>query len=195
MKKSATRTVATGLVGFSVLTLAGVAILGMNPGGSTRAPAAADAAVPSTAAVVRPVDLSIPRLALKQKLVGLGVASGGVMQLPPESGAGWWTGSAVPGQPGVAVVAGFIRSGKAAPGAFVHLKALKQHDQISIKLSNGSRSTYEVTSIRTYPQGTLPATELSSTTGQPVLKLVTTGGALKPGDPNENVVVTGMKLP
>lgn len=192
MKKSATRTVATGLVGFSVLTLAGVAILGMNPGGTTHQPAAV-AAAPTAAA--HPVELSIPRLALRQKLVSLGVATGNVMQLPPATGAGWWTGSAVPGQPGVTVVAGFIRSGRTTPGAFAHLKALKQHDRISIGLSDGTRPTYEVASIRRYPEGTLPATELSSAAGKPVLKLVTTGGALRPGDPNENVVVTGVKLP
>ena len=194
MNKNTTRAIAGGVAGFTVLTLAGVTILGLSPAGPKAAPQAEAVVPPVTSAYVSPTEIDIPVMHLKKKLSTLGNAAGGVMQLPPNDGAGWWTGSAVPGRPGGAVVTGFIRTERNTPGVFVHLDALRTHDNIMIALSDGTTSTFRVTSIKAYPAGTLPSTQIFAHSSHPVLKLVTTGGGLKPSDPSENVVVTGDKV-
>jgi hypothetical protein len=192
MNKASLRVICVGLAGFTALSLAGIVALGMNPGGHHDTPTVG--VQRASAHHARPVRIRIPHLGIDRPVVSLG-ARGSTMQLPPAAGVGWWSGSVPPGQPGVSVVTGFIRTSTGAPGVFTRLRDLKPRDRICFTLTDGSQTTYVVTSMQAYPAGTLPSNQIFTGASDPVLKLVTTGGALKPGDPNENVVVTSLTEP
>lgn len=133
--------------------------------------------------------LSIPAMGLHTKLTQLGSTKQQTMQLPQPRRAGWFTGSVAPGQPGVSVVAGFIRGNSQVPGVFAHLNKLKAHQQIAVRRADGKTATYRVDSIHTYASGHFPTDKVYIHTTKPLLRLVTTGGSLHRNDPRGNVVV------
>ena len=72
------------------------------------------AAVPgplATAAVARPTALIVPAIGIRTRLIHLGLAKAGALQVPGSAAvAGWYTGSPRPGAIGAAVIAGHIDS-------------------------------------------------------------------------------------
>lgn len=133
--------------------------------------------------------LSIPAMNLHTRLVKLGSTKQQNMQLPKPRQAGWFTGSVAPGQPGVSVIAGFIRGNTQVPGAFARLAKLKPHQPITVRRADGKTARYRVDSIHTYAHGHFPVNRVYVHTTQPLLRLITTGGSLHKHDPRGNVVV------
>lgn len=188
------RTLATiGLVAVSATAFGGasMAALSHGQGGAATPSYVADSAAPSPQPPVsEPTALSIPSIGVSQQLVRLQVQGGNTMQLPPYGGVGWFTGSAQPGAPGAAVVAGYIGSPD-KPGAFVNLAKLGRGDRIAVARQDGSTAEFTVTDIRAYAPGKLPLDQIYAASS-PTLRIVTTGGSLRPGEPNRNVVVTSV---
>lgn len=181
-----------GLVAVSATAFGGasMAALSHGQGGSAAAPSyVADArARSSQAPISEPTALSIPAIGVHQSLVRLDVEAGNTMQLPPYTGVGWFTGSKEPGAPGAAVIAGYIGNAD-KPGAFVNLAKLVRGADIAVSRQDGSIADFTVTGIAAYAPGKLPLDQIYAAPG-PTLRIVTTGGALRPGEPNRNVVVT-----
>lgn len=104
----------------------------------------------------------------------------------PVAKVGWYDGSAAPGSPGTSILVGFI-AGRGA--VFARLADLHRGDVITVRRQDNRSVSYIVDSIRGYRPGTLPASIYTNTT-RPLLRLVSCGGALRPGQPAENVVVS-----
>ncbi len=136
-----------------------------------------------------PVTLSIPNIGLDTRLVPLEATTEGMMELPPVKRAGWYTGSVTPGESGLTVLAGYIRRSTNEPGIFKNLRRLRIGQPIVVDRADGASANYLVTRIESYEKGSFPAEEVYASGSEPELRMVTTGGALKNGDPLGNVVV------
>src|SRR5262245_23285150 len=85
------------------------------------------ASTPAATSTVVPKRIDIPALSLKAPLMKLGLTSAGDVELPPfdkPSTAGWYTGSAVPGDSGAAVIIGHVDT-KSAPAVFYRLRDMR----------------------------------------------------------------------
>jgi LPXTG-site transpeptidase (sortase) family protein len=129
------------------------------------------------AAVVTATTLTVPRLAIRRSaLVDLGIDAAGVL-VPPESTAvaGWYTGSAVPGQVGSTVIAGHVDS-YAGPGVFFHLDRMRAGDLVSVGRSDGVAVRFRVTDVVVVPKDAFPTQQVYGLTPGPELRLITCGG-------------------
>lgn len=136
----------------------------------------------------RPTRLSIPSIGVDERLARLGSTVEGTMELPPYAGLGWYTGSAAPGAAGAAIVTGYIGD-DARPGALAELGRLRRGDRVSVRRDDGSIADFAVVEIHGYAPHELPLRELYAA-NRPTLRIVTTGGSLRPGLPDRNIVVS-----
>jgi LPXTG-site transpeptidase (sortase) family protein len=135
-------------------------------------PGAQPAAVVATATT-----LDVPRLRIAQSsLLELGVDAAGAL-VPPASTAvaGWYTGSAVPGQVGPTVIAGHVDS-YAGPGIFYRLDTLRPGDLVSVGRSDGVTVRYRVTEVLSVPKDAFPTDHVYGPTPDAELRLITCGG-------------------
>lgn len=135
--------------------------------------------------------LVIPAMGVRTHLVKLGSSFDKTMELPPQQGAGWFTGSVSPGQPGVTIVTGFIKGKSQKPGVFARLGDLAKGDKIKVTRTDGDAAVFKVTDIKAYASGNFPTERVYASSKTPLIRLVTTGGSLKPGNPAGNMVVYG----
>jgi LPXTG-site transpeptidase (sortase) family protein len=130
------------------------------------------AAVAATAST-----LDVPRLGIsRSSLVGLGVDNAGEL-VPPASiaAAGWFTGSAVPGQVGPTVIAGHVDSYE-GPGIFFRLDTLRPGDLVAVGRSDGVTVRYRVTDVATVAKDAFPTQAIYGPSPGPELRLITCGG-------------------
>lgn len=145
---------------------------------------------PAQAASV-PVSLSIPAIGVNTSLQELGLSASGALNPPTDTTqAGWYTGSAVPGQPGPAVLAGHVDSYQ-GPAVFFYLHDLAPGDPVTVTLSNGSSVAFTVSEVDTYPKDQFPTTAVYGARPDPELRLITCGGPFdsSAGSYVDNVVV------
>jgi sortase (surface protein transpeptidase) len=140
------------------------------------------------------VRLSIPAIGVDGGLQHLGLnADHKTMQLPAASQAGWFKQSATPGETGPTIIVGYIASRK-GPGVFSRLGRLKVGSHIALRRADGTEVVYGVDKVANYPAKTFPTSKIYAPTRQPTLRLITCGGALRPGGPIGNVVVYGHQV-
>jgi len=183
---SATATAPSGPAG--AIPPAGAAL----PGASTAPPADAHAPSGSPGAaqsgpgggfptvapsvIAEPVSLTIPLIGVSTSLITLGRAADGTMQVPASTAvAGWYTGSALPGAIGPAVIVGHVDS-RAGPGVFFRLSQLRRGDRVYVTRADGTTAVFRVTSVRTYPKDALPEKAIYGATQDPEVRLITCGG-------------------
>jgi hypothetical protein len=121
--------------------------------------------------------LDVPRLRIsRSSLVELGVDGAGVL-VPPAAVdvAGWFTGSAVPGQVGPTVIAGHVDSYE-GPGIFYRLDTLRPGDLVVVGRSDGVAVRYRVTDVQRAPKDAFPTRQVYGPTPGPELRLITCGG-------------------
>jgi LPXTG-site transpeptidase (sortase) family protein len=143
------------------------------------------------APVASPVSLTIPLIGVKTNLITLGLAQGGVMQVPTSTTvAGWYTGSPRPGSIGSAIIVGHIDS-VSRPGVFFRLTELRRGDDVFVKRADGTTVEFRVTSIQTYLKDQFPTEKVYGPTPDAELRLITCGGAFDPatGHYLSNIVV------
>jgi len=146
------------------------------------APAGPIAAVPPAAGHLpaRPTELTIPVIAVRTRLVYLGLTSSGALQVPAATSvAGWYTGSSRPGAVGPAVIVGHIDS-YTGPGIFYRLADLHAGDRIYLRRSDGTLVVFRVTAVRVYPKDRFPTQSVYGPTPDPELRLITCGGTFDP---------------
>jgi LPXTG-site transpeptidase (sortase) family protein len=161
------------------------------PGPSASSPASMPSAPQTSASVpaVHPIALQIPSIAVDTSLEQLGVAADGTLQTPADPRhAGWFTGSAVPGEPGPVVVAGHVDS-RSGPAVFAHLKKLKAGASITVTLGGGKRVAYRVTSVVAYAKDKFPTQAVYGAVPDSELRLITCGGAFVDGEYVDDVIV------
>jgi LPXTG-site transpeptidase (sortase) family protein len=125
---------------------------------------------------VRPQRLRIPSIGVDTSLETLGVSRLGRLRPPvnPQR-AGWFPGSAVPGELGPAVVAGH-RDSKVGPAVFWRLTDLRLGDTVIVTRSDGVTVRFEVAQIRRVPRASFPTEQVYGATPDSMLRLITCGG-------------------
>jgi Sortase domain len=129
------------------------------------------------AAVATATTLDVPQLGIsRSSLTELAVDDAGAL-IPPSSiaVAGWFTGSAVPGEVGPTVIAGHVDS-YAGPGVFYRLDTLRPGDLVTVGRSDGAAVRYRVTDVVSVPKDAFPTRQVYGPTPGPELRLITCGG-------------------
>ncbi len=111
-----------------------------------------------TGPVAVPLQLQMPSISVNAPVTGVGITANDVMDAPMGPAkdpvwqqAFWYRGSAVPGTPSTALIAGHI-SGLGSPGVFAHIDRLTPGDPIVVHdTRNGLDVRFSVTGSRSYP--------------------------------------------
>ena len=160
------------------------------PATTTRAAAPSSTRPPSRPSP--PVRVEIPAIGVSSRLVRLGLNADGTMQVPGDYDlAGWFTGGAMPGQDGPAVISGHVDS-KTGPAVFYRLRDLRPGDSVRVQRAAGDWLAFEVTGTARYAKTAFPTEAVFGPVTGPVLRLITCGGDFDraSGHYLDNMVVT-----
>jgi sortase (surface protein transpeptidase) len=141
-----------------------------------------------------PVRVEIPAIGVATPLQRLGRAGNGTIEVPhgPDKWdvAGWYKDGTRPGDPGSAVILGHVDS-KSGPAVFYRLRELRRGDRVEVVRAGGSRLAFTVQRVEQYPKRRFPTAEVYYPTLEPMLRLVTCGGAFNAatGHYTDNVIV------
>ncbi len=165
-----------------------------------------------------PLEFQMPSLNVSAKMLGVGIM-GGAMDAPVGRAddpvwqeAFWYRGSAVPGEPSTALIAGHMDDSLGRPAVFAHIDSLKRGDLIVIRdIRSGLDVRFSVTDSKTYllTQMRNPAIltqvygagPVAGTWSQPSadglshLTLVTCVGPFKHGTHDHRLVVYATRVP
>jgi sortase A len=96
--------------------------------------------------------LKIDKLSLFARIKRVGVDAQNAIEAPKNVyDAGWYDGSAKPGEPGAVFIDGHV-SGPTRGGIFVNLKKLKNGDSVKVEMGNGTKYTYRVVATERVPK-------------------------------------------
>ncbi len=161
------------------------------PAASASVSAPATARAPSTKAA-DPVRVTISSIGVSSSLMRLGLNRDGTIEVPPaEKGmtAGWYTGGAVPGERGAAVIIGHndTRFGRAV---FHDLKKVGKGADIAVRNSAGASAHFTVTGTETVSKKAFPTEKVYGETDGRELRLITCDGSFDAqGHPVDNLIV------
>jgi LPXTG-site transpeptidase (sortase) family protein len=136
--------------------------------------------------------LTIPRLDLKMPITAVTVDDNGAMAIPPRpTEIGWYAYGPRPGSTrGSAVLGGHVDSREYGIGPLVGLKQLRRGDEIIIKTTTGAER-FRVTTVRLISKQDLDLRNVFKREGEPLLQILTCGGAYRrSGGYQANVVLT-----
>ena len=126
--------------------------------------------------VPRPIALSISRLGISSSLIDLSKTRRGTLEVPKDYGqAGWYSGSARPGDLGPSVLVGHIDS-RNGPGVFYRLGDLRHGDVVRITRADRSVASFRVTRMVQVAKSRFPTQAVYGSTGKAGLRLITCGG-------------------
>lgn len=157
------------------------------------------ARVPVTLAAVRhaaPVLVSIPSIGVRSGLIDLRKNPDGTVQVPKDYGrAGWYVGSAHPGDAGPTVLIGHVDSTR-GPAVFYRVSRLHRGDRITVQRSDNTSAWYAVQSVQRFPKRAFPTALVYKGDGRPSLRLVTCGGQFnrRTGHYLDNTVVIAVPI-
>lgn len=133
----------------------------------TRSPAAPKAA---------PQRLEIPAMRLDERVIDLGIADDGTLEVPEDPDrVGWFTGGGRPGGPGPTVFAGHVDS-TTGPAVFARLTELRTGDEIAVTAADGVRRVYRVSRTEDVPKDRFPTEQVFGSTPDDQLRLITCTG-------------------
>ncbi|NED14304.1 class F sortase [Streptomyces sp. SID9124] len=148
---------------------------------------------PAPAATAQPpAHVSIPSLGVDSDVMRLGLNPDRTVEVPPADKGmttGWYTGSAVPGEPGAAVLIGHndTRYGRAV---FHDLRKITKGADIAIRDAAGKTTHFEVTARETVSKNAFPTARVYGRTTDRALRLITCDGAFDTnGHPVDNLIV------
>jgi hypothetical protein len=185
------------------LLLLALAACGQAPssgaGAAGPAPVAAAPATPgpptTAAALARapspPVRISIPAIGVSAAVVRLGLKRDGTLEVPDFDVTGWYAGGPAPGETGPAVIAGHIDSHR-GPAVFHRLRELRPGQEVTVARRDGSSVRFAVDGVAQYPKDAFPTEAVFGPAPEPLLRLITCGGAFDRSRRSyrDNVVVT-----
>ncbi|MEV6031909.1 class F sortase [Nonomuraea sp. NPDC052116] len=142
-----------------------------------------------TASIV-PESIDIPSIDVDAPLMKLGLSKDGEVELPPYEKpkvAGWYSGSAVPGEKGASVIIGHVDT-KTAPAVFYKLRQLRKGETVKVERSDGKVVSFKVDHIEQVHKDSFPTRRVYLEDG---LKLVTCGGKFDyaKGEYLDNIIV------
>ena len=138
-----------------------------------------------------PVAVSIPRINIRSRLVRLGLdKKHGTMQVPEPADAGWFTGGAMPGSLGPAVIAGHV-TWDGAPAVFHRLSSMRQGDRVLVTRSDGQIAVFRVSRVARFAKSRFPSEAVYGPIDHAGLRLITCGGTYDAAEHTylDNVIV------
>ncbi|MFE4173160.1 class F sortase [Streptomyces sp. NPDC056909] len=147
---------------------------------------------PETERPATPTEVAIPSIGVTSSLMELGLNADRTVEVPPaEKGmtAGWYTGGAVPGEAGAAVIIGHndTRYGKAV---FHDLKKIAKGADITVTNDRGESAHFTVTGTESVGKDSFPTERVYGPTGDHALRLITCDGDFDAqGHPVNNLIV------
>ncbi|MFI1397782.1 class F sortase [Streptomyces sp. NPDC020681] len=147
---------------------------------------------PSTETPADPAHVTISSIGVASSLMPLGLNKDGTVEVPPaDQGmtAGWYTGAAIPGERGAAVIIGHndTRFGRAV---FHDLGKLAKGADIAVRNSRGSTAHFTVTGTETVSKKAFPTEKVYGPTNGRELRLITCDGEFDAqGHPVDNLIV------
>ncbi|MGW3247239.1 class F sortase [Streptomyces sp. NPDC001070] len=143
----------------------------------------------------RPVRIELPRLGIRAAVRPVGVHRDGTVQVPSPSRAaeaGWYAGSAAPGQAGPTVILGHVDSARLPGGkaAFYSLGGARRGDRVTVTREDGVVVRFTVDAAVLVAKTHFPTRAVYGPTQAPALRLITCGGRYtKAGGYRGNVIV------
>ncbi|MFD5208668.1 sortase domain-bontaining protein [Streptomyces anulatus] len=115
----------------------------------------------------------MPEIGVRTRIDKVTRATDGSVDMPPDPDhAGWYTGSATPGEIGNTIVVGHLDS-RSGPAAFYGLGALRKGSRIVITRHDGSTAHFSVTAMNVWAKDDFPSRRVYSPTTTPTLTLIT----------------------
>jgi sortase (surface protein transpeptidase) len=140
-----------------------------------------------------PVRVRVGSLGIDAPVVAIGVEPGTVAVAVPDdvSVAGWYRFGPAPGDDGSAVLTAHVDSAAQGAGAFFPLRDAALGAEVVVTSADGAAHRFQVVARRSYRKTELPVGALFTRTGDPVLTLITCGGAFDAATRSyeENLVV------
>ncbi|MFF1832704.1 class F sortase [Streptomyces sp. NPDC058231] len=159
---------------------------------ATHSPTRLSPRSPKSGQPAAPSRVSIPSIGVTSSLMPLGLNADGTVAVPPaEKGmtAGWYTGGAIPGERGAAVLIGHndTRFGRAV---FHDLKKISKGADIAVRNELGRTAHFTVTGTESVSKKAFPTKKVYGRTDDRVLRLITCDGAFDAqGHPVDNLIV------
>ncbi|MFY7565511.1 class F sortase [Streptomyces sp. WI04-05B] len=150
------------------------------------------ATAPAPEAPAAPAEIAIPSVGITSSLLELGLNPDGTVEVPPaDKGmtAGWYTGGAVPGEVGAAVIIGHndTHFGKAV---FHDLKKITKGADITVTDASGKTAHFSVTAMESVGKTAFPTEKVYGPTKDRALRLITCDGDFDAqGHPVNNLIV------
>lgn len=153
----------------------------------------AGSAIPAAAEQDAPVpaSLSLESIDIEDApIIPVGVLDDGQMEIPGRTEIGWYRFGPSPGSDGSAVLAAHIAFDNRG-GVFRHLSRVELEDVVTVTFDDGSTQDYEVFELAQYGKTELPFDRVFAKNGEPVVVLITCGGAFdrSAGSYEDNIVV------
>ena len=138
----------------------------------------ASPAVAAVAAHVPPVEVAVPAIRVRSRLIGLRLNNDGTLQVPADYGvAGWYSDGPAPGDAGPpAVIVGHVDS-QAGPGIFYRLPEVRRGDVVLVRRADGSDVRFTVYATTSFAKASFPAEQVYAARPTPELRLITCTGA------------------
>ena len=128
-----------------------------------------------------PIRISIPAIRVNAPIIPLGLRRDQTMQVPANfRDAGWFRPGPEPGEQGAAVVVGHLNAGRATPGVFANLRAVRRGDVIKIRRRDGTLVRFVARSMIRVPKNRFPTARVYARTTQPTLRVITCAGTWNP---------------
>ncbi|MFD3649834.1 class F sortase [Streptomyces cyaneofuscatus] len=162
------------------------------PASSAPTPTTTHGQPSSTDDSTAPTQVTIPSLKISSSLMRLGLNADGTVEVPPAEKsmtAGWYTGGAIPGRPGPAVLIGHngTRFGRAV---FHDLKDIRKGAEVRVRGGDGKSLRFTVTGKETVSKNAFPTERVYGATKNSTLRLVTCDGAFDAeGHPVDNLII------
>lgn len=142
---------------------------------------------------VAPVRLRVPDIRVDAPVIDLGLDEDRRLEVPATADeTGWWTGGAVPGEPGPHVIVGHYDD-QTGPAVFHELRHLEPGAEVEIERADGMLVRYRITHLEQHPKDDFPTEAVYGATSSPTLRLVTCGGAFDRAERSylDNVIAFG----
>ena len=147
------------------------------PGVAGRLPPGFTEPVATTPQAAPPVELAIPVVGIRSRLIGLHLNNDGTLQVPQDYAAvGWYSDGSRPGDAGPpAVLVGHVDS-VTGPGAFFRLPQVKAGDAVLVRGADGRVLRFVVYASQEFSKKEFPSTEVYASVPTPELRLITCTG-------------------
>ncbi len=152
-----------------------VSVVAHSPAGF--APPAPEVRAPMARGQQPPVEVAVPVIAVRSRLVGLRLNSDGTLQVPESYGvAGWYSQGPAPGATGApAIIVGHVDSTR-GPGIFFKLRQLRPGDDVLIRRADGTTLRFVVYRTAQYNKASFPTRDVYAGHPTPQVRLITCTG-------------------